>query len=319
MFSRNFTSNNKSIFLSVVIDYFESLKFLSLDSRSIGINNLNNKYLDHLGLFANYCGKRKFVQLYPSPELPMKNFLPFCNRNVYQITECFRNDERSLVSYPAFQMLEWYRPNGSLQELINDISNIMLSLLNVSPYRTQHYNKLPIINTTFKVYTLRDLWLKYVGIDLVVSLEELYCRNRSYLTQRLNKLGFHLAESFTFDDSFSYVMNNVIFPRINNEVCFLCEWPSIYSLCSRDHVLSNLLSERFEMYICGIEIANGCSEITCCFENIKISNNCYLHENSLSNLSNVKNLSGAALGVDRFLMALFNISQIKYFQSRIDL
>jgi len=261
---------------------------------------------------------KKKIFLQTSPELCMKNFLLFMYKNLFQIAYVYRNKERSTVHLPAFLMLEWYRfNNNSLQCIINDFFYILKEFTDycnemLSKNIKNSKFKLNGINCKFRYYNIKDLWKKYAKIDLHECLDALYSKKPYHLRSLLTKKGHNIPQNFSFNDTFFYMMSYHILPKIKFQSYIILDWPSIYSLCSKYYIDNNLFSERFEIYINGVEIANGCYEkLSSSEQNISSPGISSTNGSALNLLSNLNHVSGGAVGVDRLLSSVLNINTIK--------
>jgi len=311
----------KHVLCALIHNYFNRLNFYHLDSSPVSINNITSRYIDNLTAKLT-IGDAKNVYFQTSSELSMKNAIPFSHHNLYQISRCFRNKEKTRMHNPSFSMLEWYRSKSMLGEVINDAINIIQKFYNILIEESSNYKielKLLDMSKGFSKYLLRDLWIKYANIDLSIILEQLYLGDSQCLMRTATKLGLNVPPASSFDDIFSLIMSDVIAQKINTQNCIIFGWPSIQSLCSRNQSLNDLFSERFEIYINGIEIGNGCNEITLpATQKAKISNTSILHGQTLVNLPNTKNISGVALGIDRLIISCLNLSDIRSFESKLE-
>lgn len=317
MFNKNFMSQFKNNFINLLNTYFSYLDFYNIFSSPVCINNISNNNIKNISFLLDLNTKKK-IFLQTSPELCMKNFLLFMYKNIFQISYVYRNKEQSAIHLPSFLMLEWYRFNkNSLQCIINDVLNIFKECIECiskalsKNLKTESF-KFNSMNSKLRYYNIKDLWKKYVKINLQECLDALYSKKPYYLRSLLTKKGYNIPQNFSFNDTFFYIMSYQILPKIRSQNYIIIDWPAIYSLCSRYYIDNNLFSERFEIYINNIEIANGCYEkLSASSQNSSIPGFSSINGGGLNSLSSFNEVSGGAIGIDRLISGILNINTIK--------
>lgn len=254
--------------------------------------------------------------LHTSPEFPMKRLLAFGSGPIYQICKTFRNAETGRRHNPEFTMLEWYRPGFGLHDLMNEISDLVSLVLNDW-------------QCSFEKLSYRDAFLRYLGIDPFLASDE----QLKKLAQE--KAGFSVSsnnELIDRDDYLNVLLSVCIEPELGQQSgkemspVFLHGYPSSQASLAKvkKDEFGQLVAERFELYINGLELANGYFELT----DAKEQENRFKQDNQQRlalNLPEVpidKNLldaleagmplcSGVALGLDRLLMVKLQATSIE--------
>ncbi len=237
--------------------------------------------------------------LQPSPELCMKRLLAAGCSRIFQLCNCFRKGERGRLHLEEFTMLEWYRTDAGYEDLMADCEALLGSLL-------------------------ADLG----GIDLcAVSNGSLLAGGRLISLQApWERLSVHAAfaryspvsiEQAMAEDTFDEILVEYVEPYLGMErPLFLYDYPvELGSLARRKDGFPQL-AERFELYINGIELANGFSELTDSHEqrqrferelelmDEERRQRSPMPERFLEELAGLDRAAGIALGVDRLLMLL---------------
>jgi lysyl-tRNA synthetase class 2 len=260
---------------------------------------------------ASYTGpgqaQGKQLYLHTSPEFPMKRLLAAGSGPIYQICKVFRNGELGRFHNPEFTMLEWYRPGYDQHELMDEMAELINGLLP---------EPLPV-----EIISYRDLFDHHLEIDPHHSTCE-------QLRKHAIRLGVQGAESMVLPEVDSWLdllMSHCIEPELGNgSVCFVHDYPATQASLARIRPGDPPLAERFELYMNGIELANGFHELANGDElrsrfqsdlerrrelGIK---QVPMDENLLLALdSGIPDCSGVALGIDRLLMCLTNSDNIQ--------
>lgn len=199
------------------------------------------------------------VYLHTSPEFAMKKLIVAGVERLYQICHVFRNCEGSPRHSPEFTMIEWYRANADYTDIMRDCENLLREVAKacgVTQYRYKNFTCDPF--EEFQCLTVCDAFREYAGIDL-----EAYLDDREGFQKAISALGLHTARDDGWDDLFFRVMDAKIEPFLGmGRPTFLCDYPVAMASLSRRKKDDPRFAERFELYVCGIELANAFSELT---------------------------------------------------------
>ena len=244
----------------------------------------------------------KTFYLQTSPEFAMKRLLAFNAEPIYQIAKVFRQDPLTKHHNPEFTLLEWYRPGFTMGQLMDEVAELLRSLLACD---------------SMPAFSYRELFEKYFRINPHrVRSDELLA-----LTQRQLELS---TTDLTDTDCLQLLMFAVIEPALP-EFCFVYDYPKAQASLSVIELDSDedQVAKRFEVYCRGMELANGYLELTDAQEQRKRfeQDNALrekkgldvypLDEKFLSALeSGLPVCSGVALGIDRLLMAMHELTNI---------
>jgi len=294
--------------------WFYDCDFVEVDTPSAVISPDIEPHLNPVPVeFYNEHGEKNNFYLHTSPEYAMKKLLGAGYEKIFQICHCFRNVEESGNTHnPEFTMIEWYRAPGNYFEIMDDLENLFKAIgkkINVS--KLQHHDIAVELNTTWERIKIKDLWQKYLGVNL-----------DDYLTtKKMGELAaahdLQVAPSDDFTDLFYKIFLNEIEPKLGQTVpTIIYEYPAqmaaLARLCSDD----NRYAERFELYAAGLEVANCFGELTDTkeqltrFENERAQREKMdkvvlpIDKELVSALEYVPSAAGIALGVDRMVMLL---------------
>ena len=237
--------------------------------------------------------------LQASPELCMKRLLAAGCSRIFQLCNCFRKGERGRLHLEEFTMLEWYRLDAGYEDLMVDCEALLCFLLadlgGVPPCAVSHES----LRGGNRIISLHPPWER-------LSVHEAFARYSPVSVEQA------LAA-----DTFDEILVEHVEPRLGVErPLFLYDYPvELGSLARRKDGFPHL-AERFELYINGIELANGFSELTDSHEQrhrfeLELAlmdedrrKRSRMPERFLQELTGLDRAAGIALGVDRLLMLL---------------
>jgi len=202
---------------------------------------------------------KKKLYLQTSPEFDMKKLLSAGMERIYQICSVFRNAEGSKRHSPEFTMIEWYRTNADYNDIMLDCEGLLQACAKaagIHKYRYKTHECDPF--QEFERLTVVDAFQQYADINLVDYLED-----KDGFRNKVSALGLHVAEDDEWDDLFFRVMGAKIEPFLGmGRPTFLIDYPISMASLSKKKESDPRFAERFELYVCGIELANAFSELT---------------------------------------------------------
>lgn len=234
-----------------------------------------------------------------SPEFAMKRLLAAGSGPIYQLCKVFRDGELGGLHNPEFTMLEWYRPSFSLEQLMAEVADLV---------RFVSGRDWPVSSHGY-----RALFLEQLGIDPArVTLDE--------LAQLARAKGIDLVDTDMDRDAWlDLLLSHCLQPLLGrDDLGFLCEYPPSQAALARLKTTEHgQVAERFELYMAGVEIANGYAELLDVSEQRQRFEKDLarrrrqglpeprLDEHFLAALeAGLPECSGVALGIDRLLMVL---------------
>jgi lysyl-tRNA synthetase class 2 len=177
----------------------------------------------------------------------MKRLLAAGSGSIYQICKAFRNGEAGRFHNPEFTILEWYRVGFGLQALMDEVAELLMSLLR--PF-------LP--NLSIKQTSYQDIVRQLIDLDPLVFDRQAY-------QQVAIRLQSPEAEGLCGDDHalwLDFLFSHHVQTRLpQNTICLVHGYPAIQSSLARIHPEDARVSERFEVFINGLELGNGFFEL----------------------------------------------------------
>jgi lysyl-tRNA synthetase class 2 len=209
----------------------------------------------HLRAFATTRqhpdGTRQTLWLHTSPEFAMKRLLVAGAGPIFQLARVWRNGERSDLHAPEFTMLEWYRPGVGMDSLIAETTDLLRSEL--PPVVTCRGVRTDL--SKIERLTVAEAFTRYVGADVLATADDAPALAAAARTR--------LRDAETWEDLFFRLLLERIEPHIGRDhPTFLTHWPAAQAALARRDPADPRVAERFELFVCGIELANAFVELT---------------------------------------------------------
>jgi lysyl-tRNA synthetase class 2 len=196
-------------------------------------------------------GRIEALWLNTSPEFAMKRLLVAGAGPIFQLARVWRNGEASALHAPEFTMLEWYEPGADMTALMDRTEAYLRAVL--PPVVTCRGVQTDL--SRFERLTVADAFLRYVGADVLGTAGDAAALSAS--------AGTRLRDGETWEDLFFRLLLERIEPQIGrDQPTFLTHWPSAQAALARRDPADPRVAERFELFVCGIELANAFVELT---------------------------------------------------------
>ncbi len=260
---------------------------------------------------------RQRLYLHTSPEFTMKKLLVAGMASIFQFAHVWRDGERSPTHHPEFTMLEWYRSNAGYEVLMEDCAAILAAAARAVPTgELRRGGRRCDPFAAPKRLTVAQAFFDYCGIDLLASIDDPRRPDAAILAAAARVRGLHVGDGDSWEDVFFRIMMERIEPYLGDGApLILCDYPVSLAALSRPRPDDPRVAERFELYACGVELANGFGELTDAAEqrrrfeaDMDLKERLYglrypIDEDFLAALElGLPDCAGIALGVDRLVM-----------------
>ncbi len=301
--------------------FFDTEGFLEIEALILTPFPTLDNNIETLTTIIRQQHKQKTFYLHTSPENSMKKLLARGAENIFYLGKVFRDDEMTSTHNPEFTMLEWYRTDANYTDIQNDTERLIVRLFDEMKGMPQleYDGKSVDISPPWDRVSLRTLFLERAGVDLEAddSLEALQTAASEH------RLRFGREDDW--ETLFFRLYLDLVEPHLGHpKPVFVLDYPLRMGLMAKRKQNDSGWVERVELYIAGVELANGYSELTDAGEQEKrfdeqidrriLSGGQRLtkDEELLSALrSGMPPSSGIALGVDRLIMLLTGKTQIQ--------
>lgn len=197
-------------------------------------------------------GEARERWLHSSPEFAMKKLLAGGLPKIFQFARVFRNAEGSALHHPEFTMLEWYRAGVGYQTIMDDCA-AMLALTGVDELRWGGHVCDPRAEP--ERLTVAEAFVRYAGVDLFATV------GNAEALSGASGVAMHAGDAW--EDVFFRIMFEKIESRLGmGRPTILCEYPISMAALARAKPGDPRVAERFELYVCGVELANAFGELT---------------------------------------------------------
>ena len=310
--------------IQAVRAYFDGRSFVEVETPILQVSPVMDTHIHAVKVDIRGVDLKKEREMYlhTSPEFAMKKLLVAGMTDIYQICHVFRDAEGSRRHSPEFTMIEWYSVGTDYTHLMQDCVEMVrfcAKKLDIRMLRFDGRECDPF--QTWQKLSVADAFYEYAGLNLNAYLGD----KDTFAKDVKEKLGLHVAADDDWDDIFFRVMAEKIEPHLGMDVpTFLYDYPASMASLSRKKPSDPRYAERFELYICGLEICNAFSELTDADEQRKrfveemtLKQRLYgeqypIDEDFLAALEyGYPESAGNALGIDRLAMLFADVDDIQ--------
>jgi lysyl-tRNA synthetase class 2 len=269
----------------------------------------------HLHAFATTMigndGQGETMYLHTSPEFSMKKLIAAGERRIASLGHVWRNRERGALHHPEFTMLEWYRAEEPYEAVIEDCLAMLRLAARTAGSRSLRWRgrEADPFGDAERL-SVAEAFERYAGLDLLATADD-----AEALAAVMKEKGLSVPAAYTWSYLFSRVLVEKIEPNLGlGRPTILDCYPASEAALARRTDDDPRVAERFEIYACGVELANGFGELTDAEEQrrrftleMEEKQRLYgerypIDEDLLEALPLMPPTSGVALGFDRLVM-----------------
>ncbi|SMH58903.1 EF-P lysine aminoacylase EpmA [Azospirillum agricola] len=252
--------------LGAVRRFFEEHAFVEVDTPALQVSPGMEPHLQAFAtdLQGPHPDDRRRLYLHTSPEFAMKKLLVAGVPRLWQLAHVYRNGERSGTHAPEFSMLEWYRAGEGYRSLIGDCQELLRGGAEAGGHRRFAFRGMECDPfKEWRILTVPDAFLEYAGIDLMATCDGSHEPDPAALAAESARIGIAPHDGDRWEDIVFRIMFDRIEPHLGAGVpCVLTDYPLCMAALSRPKPGNPRLAERFELYACGLELANAFGELT---------------------------------------------------------
>ena len=302
--------------------------FLEVETAALQASPGNEAHLHALGtgLRSPDGLERRPLYLHTSPEFAMKKLLAAGEERIFTLARVWRDRERGPLHHPEFTMLEWYRVREPYAALVGDCRDLLAAAAEAAGARALAWRGVsadPLAEP--ERLTVAEAFDRFAGIDLLATVDAGGGTDRDALAAAVAAAGgLRVAHDDTWSDLFSRVLAARVEPNLGiGRATLLDEYPAAEAALARRRPGDPRLAERFELYACGVELANAFGELADpaeqrrrfgaeMAEKERVYGERYpLDEDFLEALGAMPDACGIALGLDRLAVLATGAQRIE--------
>jgi lysyl-tRNA synthetase class 2 len=259
-------------------------------------------------------GTRAIRYLRTSPEFACKKLLAAGQAKIFELARVFRDRERGDLHLPEFTMLEWYRANATYDAVMADAIVLIAhaaQATGIGQFSFRGRSADPFAEP--ELLTVAAAFERFAGIDLLDTVVDGKGDRASLAAAAAERV--RISDDDSWSDIFSKILVEHVEPSLGEgRLTVLFEYPAPEAALARAKPTDVRVAERFEVYACGVELANGFGELTDAREQRRrfmeamdekqrrYGERYPLDEDFLAAVEIMPEASGVALGFDRLVM-----------------
>jgi lysyl-tRNA synthetase class 2 len=301
--------------------FFAAEGFVEVETAALQLSGGNEPHISTFGVeLIGPDAAHTQLYLHPSPEFACKKLLAAGEERLFTLARVFRNRERTALHHPEFTMLEWYRAHEPVSRVVEDCAGLLAVAARAAGTDSFVWrDRVADAREEPEVLTVCEAFDRHANVDLAGLLGD-----RDGLAKAAARDGVRVTVDDSWSDVFSKVLSEKVEHRLGRgRATILVDYPISEAALARPKPGDPRFAERFELYLCGVEIANGFGELTDGAEQRRRfeaaetqRNKLYgetrpLDEDFLSALGAMPPASGVALGFDRLVMLATGAQRIE--------
>ncbi|HXQ53796.1 MAG TPA: EF-P lysine aminoacylase EpmA [Stellaceae bacterium] len=309
--------------VDAIRDFFRARDFVEVDTPALQVSPGLEPHLKAFATRLSLAGEdAKTLYLHTSPEFAMKKLLAAGMTRIFQLAHAFRDGEQGALHHPEFMLLEWYRAGATYRDLMADCEALLRAAAGGRSFAWR--GRTADAGAPWHYVTVADAFRRFCGIDLLATCPDPLAPDLALLAEAARPLGIAPHAGDTWEDLFFRVFLAEIEPRLGlGAPTVLYDYPIAMAALARPKQEDPRLAERFELYVCGLELANAFGELTDPMEQRRrfaadrakrqaLYGQAYpVDEDFLAALEAMPESAGIALGVDRLVMLATGAERIE--------
>ncbi len=252
--------------LGAVREFFAVRDFVEVDTPALQVSP---GLEPHLRAFATELhdprdGRTLRRYLHTSPEFAMKKLLVAGMPRIWQLAHVFRDGERGAAHHPEFAMLEWYRAGASWRELIADCKGLLRACQEAAGATALTWRgQMADATLPWHEISVADAFREHCGIDLLATAPDPLRPDFALLAAGARAAGIEPHPGDDWEALYFRIFLERIEPSLGlGAPAVLTGYPASMAALARRNPGDPRVAERFELYVCGLELANGFGELT---------------------------------------------------------
>ncbi|MEA2892028.1 MAG: elongation factor P--(R)-beta-lysine ligase [Bradyrhizobium sp.] len=305
----------RSAITKAIRAWFDEQGFVEVETGILQVSPGNETHLHAPRTeLRDSAGQSVTRYLRTSPEFAAKKLLAAGETKIFEFARVFRDRERGDLHLPEFTMLEWYRANEPYEAVMADSIVVIAHAARATGIgRFSFRGKTADPFAEPELLTVAAAFARFAGIDLLATVQDGSGDRAALASAAMDRV--RVTDDDTWSDIFSKLLVEYIEPQLGQgRLTVLYEYPAPEAALARTTALDPHVAERFEIYACGVELANGFGELTDAQEQRRrfmqamdekqrrYGERYPLDEDFLAAVASMPQASGVALGFDRLVM-----------------
>lgn len=252
--------------LAAVRGFFAGEGFVEVDTPALQVSPGLEPHLRAFSTDLHDPGDGRALRryLHTSPEFAMKKLLAAGMPRIWQLARVFRDGERSATHHPEFSMLEWYRAGATWRDLIPDCIGLLRACQMAAGAEALMWGGYSAdARPPWQEISVAEGFHRYCGIDILATAPDPLDPDFRLLTAEARRIGIEPHAGDDWETLYFRIFLDRIEPHLGiGAPTVLCDFPVSMAALSRRNPGDPRLAERFELYVCGLELANAFGELT---------------------------------------------------------
>ncbi len=304
-------------------DWFDGEGFVEVETTVLQVSPGNETHLHAPRTdLTTAQGERRTRYLRTSPEFAAKKLLAAGEDKIVEFARVFRDRERGDLHLPEFTMLEWYRAGTGYDEIMADCVVVIAKAAQAAG-TTQFTFRGKVADPFLEpeLLSVGNAFVREAGIDLLATVHGGRGDRAALAHAAQDKI--RIADDDDWSDIFSKILVEYVEPKLGQgRLTVMFDYPAPEAALARVSADDPRTAERFEVYACGVELANGFGELTDADEQRarftaamdekerRYGERYPLDEDFLAAVAAMPAASGVALGFDRLVMLAAGATRI---------
>src|SRR5437588_4476487 len=295
--------------------FFDEQGFSEVETGILQLSPGNETHLHALRTeLVRADGSQALRYLRTSPEFACKKLLAAGEQKIFELARVFSDRERGDLHLPEFTMLEWYRANAGYDAVMADCIVVIAHAAQATGIgRFSFRGRIADPFAEPELLTVAEAFDRFAGIDLLATIVDNAGDRHSLAAAAKDRV--RISADDTWSDIFSKILVEHVEPNLGQgRLTVLFEYPVPEAALARAKASDPRVAERFEIYACGVELANGFGELTDAGEQRhrfmqamdekqrRYGERYPLDEEFLAAVAAMPEASGVALGFDRLVL-----------------
>jgi lysyl-tRNA synthetase class 2 len=252
--------------LGAVRDFFAASGYVEVDTPALQASPGLEPHLHAFGTMLHdpRDGAARPLYLHTSPEFAMKKLLAGGLPRIWQLAHAYRDGDLSATHHPEFSMLEWYRTGAGYRDLMAECEALLRCVQAASGAVTLRWQgRSADARRAWQRLTVAEAFARHAGVDILASAPDPARPDLALLALDAARIGIAPHDGDDWESLYFRIFLERVEPHLGTPApTILYDYPLALAALSRPKPDDPRLAERFELYVCGLELANAFGELT---------------------------------------------------------